>query len=71
MRLAIEGLKEMIETLVALTPLEAAVAEAIEDLQRREAMLAEWPSGAERESQLVKRAVAVETALKPPWPIWR
>ena len=54
---AILGLKELIDTLVALTPLEAAVAAAIEDLQQREAVLAE------REAKLVKRESAISRAL--------
>jgi hypothetical protein len=57
-RRAIEGLKEMIDTLVAMTPIEAAIADAIEDLKHREAMLAE------REAQLVKRGAAIQTAVK-------
>jgi hypothetical protein len=57
---ALLGLKELIDTLTAMTPLEAAVAAAIEDLQQREAALAE------REAKLVKReqrAAAVDRAL--------
>jgi hypothetical protein len=46
-RRAIEGLKEMIDTLVAMTPLEAAVAAAIEDLQRREARITELKANAQ------------------------
>jgi hypothetical protein len=54
----IEGLKEMVDTLVALTPLEANVAAAIEDLQRGEAILAE------REVILVKRETAINKFLE-------
>jgi len=43
--------------ITALPPLEAAVAAAIEDLQRREALLAE------REARLVKRETAIKAAL--------
>ena len=43
--------------ITALTPLEAAVAAAIEDLQQREARLAE------REARLVKRETAIKAAL--------
>jgi hypothetical protein len=60
MRRALEDLHECIGLITALTPLEAAVAAAIEDLQSREARLAE------REAQLVKReqrAAAVDRAL--------
>jgi hypothetical protein len=55
---AIEGLKEMVDTLVALTPLKTAVAAAIEDLQRREAILVE------REVILVKRETAINKFLE-------
>jgi hypothetical protein len=48
-RRAIDGLHEAIDLIVALTPIEAAVAAAIEDLQHRESVLAE------REAKLVKR----------------
>jgi hypothetical protein len=48
-RRAILGLRELLDLIVSLTPVEAAVAAAIEDLQHREAVLAE------REAKLVKR----------------
>ena len=54
---AILGLKELIDTLVAMTPLQAAVAAAIEELQQREAALAA------REAKLVKRETAISRAL--------
>ena len=54
---ALLGLKELIDTLVALTPLEAVVAAAIEELQQREAALAA------REAKLVKRETAISRAL--------
>ena len=57
MRRALEGLHECIGLITALTPLEAAVATAIEDLQQREAALAE------REAKLVKRETAIAAAL--------
>ena len=53
MRRALEGLHECIGLITALTPLEAAVAEAIEDLRGREAQLVK------RE----QRAAAVDRAL--------
>ena len=56
-RHAIEGLHECIALITALTPIKAAVASAIEDLQRREAALAE------REARLVKRETAISQAL--------
>ena len=56
-RRALEGLHECIGLITALTPLEAAVATAIEDLQQREAALAE------REAKLVKRETAIAAAL--------
>lgn len=59
-RRAIEGLHECIGLITALTPIEAAVAEAIEDLERREAALVE------REAKLLKReqrAAAVDRAI--------
>ena len=52
-RRALEGLHECIGLITALTPLEAAVAEAIEDLRGREAQLVK------RE----QRAAAVDRAL--------
>ena len=57
MRRALEGLHECIGLITALTPLEAAVATAIEDLQQREAAVAE------REAKLVKRETAISRAL--------
>ena len=56
-RRALEGLHECIGLITALTPLEAAVATAIEDLQQREAAVAE------REAKLVKRETAISRAL--------
>ena len=56
-RRALEGLHECIGLITALTPLEAAVATAIEDLQQREAAVAE------REAKLVKRETAIAAAL--------
>ena len=53
LRRALEGLHECIGLITALTPLEAAVAEAIEDLRGREAQLVK------RE----QRAAAVDRAL--------
>jgi hypothetical protein len=57
-RHAIEGLHECLALISALTPIEPAVAEAIEDLRRREATLAE------REGRLVKREAAIKRALE-------
>jgi hypothetical protein len=56
-RHAVEELAEMMPLIRALTPIEAAVADAIEDLQRREAMLGE------REARLRKREDLISRAL--------
>ena len=54
---ALEGLHEMIGLITSLTPIEAAVTAAIEDLERREAALAE------REAHLRKRESAITRAI--------
>lgn len=59
-RRAIEGLHELITWIRELVPLEASIGKAIEDLQTREAALAE------REQRLVKReerAAAIDRAV--------
>ena len=54
---AVEGLIELITMVRELTPIEKAVAAAIEDLERRETILAE------REARLVKRETLISRAL--------
>jgi hypothetical protein len=59
-RQAVLGLRELLDLIVSLTPIEAVVAAAIEDLHHREAALAE------SEAKLVKReerAARVDEAL--------
>jgi hypothetical protein len=46
---AILGLRELLEWITALTPIEPVIAAAVEDLQHREAVLVE------REANLIKR----------------
>jgi hypothetical protein len=54
---ALEGLHETIALITSLTPIEAAVSAAIEDLERREAALAE------REALFRKREIAITRAI--------
>jgi hypothetical protein len=59
-RRALEGLHELISWIRELVPLEDSIAKAIQDLQRREDLLAE------REARLVKReqhAARVDAAI--------
>jgi hypothetical protein len=59
-RRAILALRELLDLITALTPIEPAIAQAIENLQQREAVVAE------REARLVKReerAAAVDRVL--------
>jgi hypothetical protein len=54
---ALTGLHELLATITALSPVESAIAEAIKDLEEREAVLAS------REAQLRKRESAISRAL--------
>jgi hypothetical protein len=54
---ALTGLHELLATITALSPIESAIAEAITDLEEREAVLAS------REVQLRKREVAIGRAI--------
>jgi hypothetical protein len=59
-KIAILGLRELLEWITALTPVQPVIAAAAEDLQQREAALAE------REAKLVKReerAAAIDRAI--------
>jgi hypothetical protein len=57
---AVLGLRELLDVIVSLTPVEATITAAVEDLQHREAVLAE------REAKLIKReerAAAIDRAV--------
>jgi len=56
-RQAVLGLRELLDLVVSLTPIEQSVQVAIADLQQREAALAE------REARLRKRETAISQAL--------
>jgi hypothetical protein len=56
-RQAVLGLRELLDLVVSLTPIEQSVQVAIADLQQREAALAA------REARLLKRETAISQAL--------
>jgi hypothetical protein len=61
---ALEGLHETIALITSLTPIEAAVTAAIEDLERREAALAERETHLRKRESAITRAIGnLETAL--------